>query len=389
MKDLLRYELKKLFTKRFLFIVILILLVANAFNIYNTYDRYHKNYNKEFSQAQWQIYKLVEGKLTQDKINKLVDYKNSLSSETKADKPIEYYINKDGDLAITEETLMKIKNAYQYSSSINELLQINDVQKSVLQEINNDYLLKEALLIENTYSKRTIDSFYNTEAYGTYFSYDFSSFLILMIIFFSTASLFSGEKETGMLSVIRSSKNGRIKLSLAKQWAVTINTVFISLVFFLCDFLMFLFCLRPRGMFSPLYAISSFEYSPLNISIFEFLLLTYTIKIFGFVIFSLISAVLSSVFDKSYMVFVADFAFLILLMFISAFKTGLLEYINLINPINLLTNRNMFAKFNVINIFGEPVFKFVVVIVCAVFFAITLSVVTCLLNNENSRRRRI
>lgn len=388
MKDLFRYELKKIFTRRFLFFVIMILLCANAFNIYSTYDKYHKNYSRDYFEAEWQIYKLAEGELTQERINILLDYKNELLISAETGNPLEYYyINADGDLQITEEMLVKMKNAYQYGDKIDELLEINDMQKTVLKNADNNYLLKEALLVEKTYSERSIDSFYNTEAFGTYFSYDFSSFLILMIIFLGTASLFSGEKEKGMLSVIRSSKNGRIKLSLAKQMAAAIFTLFVCIVFFVCDFLIFLCCLRLRGIFSPVYAIPSFEYTPLNISVCGFLLLTCTIKIFGFIIFSFISSVLSSLFDKSYMVFAADFIVLVLLMFMSAYSSRMLDYINIINPVNLLTNRNMFAEFNVINIFGEPVFKFAVVLICSIFFAIALSVTVCLLNNSNARRK--
>ena len=190
-----------------------------------------------------------------------------------------------------------------------------------------------------------------------------------------------------MLSVIRSSKNGRIKLSVAKQTAAVFYTLFVSIVFFVCDFLMFLYCLRLRGIFSPVYVISSFEYTPLNISVCEFLLLTCTIKIFGFIIFSLISSVLSSVFDKSYMVFAADFMVILLLMFMSAYSSQMLDYINIINPVNLLTNRNLFAEFNVINIIGAPVFKYVIVIIGSILLAIALSVTVCLLNNANSRRK--
>ena len=110
MKDLFRYELKKLFTKRFLFVVILILLCANAFNIYNTYDKYHKNYNRDYFEAKWQIYKLAEGELTQDRINTLLDYKNKLLISAETGIPLEsYYINHNGDLYITEEILQKIK----------------------------------------------------------------------------------------------------------------------------------------------------------------------------------------------------------------------------------------------------------------------------------------
>lgn len=388
MKDLFRYELKKFFSKKFLFFVILILLCANAFNIYNTYDIYHKSYSKEFNEAKWQLYKLAEGELTQERINILLDYQNELLISAETGTPIEnYYINADGDLHITEEILAKMKDAYQYRSKINELLEINDTEKTVFQNADNDYLLKEALLVEKTYSQRSIDSFYNTEAFGTYFYYDFSSFLVLMIIFLGTASLFSGEKETGMLSVIRSSKNGRIHLSLAKQSAAAVFTLIVCIVFFVCDFLMFLYCLRLHGIFSPVYAISSFEYSPLNTSICGFLLLNCLIKSFGFIIFTFISSVFSSLFDKSYMVFAADFLFLVLLMFLSAYSSRMLNYINIINPVNLLTNRNMFAEFNVINIFGEPVFKFSVVLISSIFFAIALSVTVCLLNNSNARRK--
>lgn len=390
MNSLIFHELKKLFSNKILLIVTILLLFANAFNIYQTNDKYHDKYNLDVNEAQWQLYEEVEGVISADKTNWLYEYTQKLQSviSGESEELSFYYLNSYGDLSLATNLLNSIENANAYSDRIDELIEKNNEQLEIYKQKGNKYLIKKAQLVNDTYSARQISSFYNVDAYDTYFGYDFSSFLILLIVFLCTASLYAGENETGMLALMRSTPMGRLRLSNAKQTAMVIYTGAVCMLFFVCDLLMFLWCLRLRGIANPVYSMSSFEYSPLIISIGNFIILSSLLKYLGFVCFALISCVFSSLLKKAYMVFVADFVVCICFMFMSVYSGGVLDYLNLINPINMLLCRDMFSSFNVVNIFDTPVFRYVISFICTALFVCILSVFINLLNNTNSRAKR-
>lgn len=379
MNNLVFHELKKLFFKKILIFVVFFLLLTNAFNIYQSNDKFHDKYNLSVNEAEWSIYEMVEGKITAEKLGWITGYKAQLEEAANG--------GEDWDLTVVNNLLTELENTYKYSEKIDGLLLENDNQLAIYKQKGNGYLIKQSELVSQTYSARTIDSFYDVDTYNTYFNYDFSSFLILMIIFFATSSLYAGENESGMLSLMRSTPGGRLHLSNAKLAAMAIFTAAVCIAFFLCDFLMFLWWVRLRGFSNPLYSISSFEFTPLTVSIGGFSILLSVIKYVGFICFGLVSCIFSSVFKKSYMGFVTDFVLSIGFMAVSAYSGGVLDYFNLINPINLLTCRNIFSSFDVINIFGTPVFRYAVTFICAAVFICALYIGISLINNINPRAK--
>lgn len=390
MNSLIFHELKKLFSNKMLLVVTILLLFANAFNIYQTNDKYHDKYNLDVNEAEWRMYKEFEGLITPEKINYLYGYTEKLQSIVNKESEAlpSYYLNDYGDLTFATNILNSIENTDAYSDKISGLIEENNKQMEIYRQKENEYLVKKAQLISDTYADRRIGSFYNVDAYDTYFSYDFSSFLILLIVFLCTASLYAGENEAGMLILMRSTPMGRLRLSNAKQTVVIIFTGIVCLIFFVCDFLMFLWCVRLRGISNPLYSIDSFKYTPSVISIGGFMFLSALLKYFGFVCFGLISCIFSSFLPKAYMVFVTDFFLCIGFMFMSAYSGGVLDYINFINPINMLLCRDMFSSFNVVNIFGTPIYRYIVCFACTALFALILSLSINLLNNTNSTAKR-
>ncbi len=390
MNSLILHELKKLLSNKILIIVVFFLLFANAFNIYQTNDKYHDKYNLDVNEAEWSLYEIVEGDITSEKTKWLYEYIEKLQAVINGEQEelSSYFLNSHGDLSLATNLLHSIETAIGYGDKIDKLVEENNKQLEIYKQKENGYLIAKAELVNNTYSARQITSFYNVEAYNAYLNYDFSSFLILLIVFLCTASLYAGENETGMLPLMRSTPMGRVTLSNAKLNAMMMFLCIVSILFFVCDFVMFFLCLRLRGISNPVYSMSGFEYSPLVISIGNFMILSSLLKYLGFVCFSLISCVFSSLLKKSYMVLVADFGTCICFMAMSVYSGGGLDYLNLINPINMLLCRDMFSTFNVVNIFDTPVFRYIISFICTALFVCILSVFINLLNNTNSTTKR-
>lgn len=389
MNSLMLHELKKLFSKKILIFALFFLLFTNGFTIFQANNQYRDPINSLYDETAWQVYKTVEGKMDAKKISKLFAYRDQLQAVASGTGNIsEYYLNLTSDTIIVNNLIDKLQKTYQYADDMTQLLNNNTTQLAIYQEKGNEYLVKQAELTAKTYSGRGINSFYDVDTYNTYFNYDFSSFLILLLIFFATSSLYAGEEEAGMLSLMRSTSGGRLRLSNAKLAASAIFTGLVCLAFFACDFLFFLWCKRLVGASNPLYSISDFAYTPLNISIGGFSLLSCFCKYLGILCFSLISCLFSTVLKKSYLTFVVDFIFCMGCMALSTYGGGALDYLNLANPINLLTCRNLFSSFYVVNIFGTPVFRYIVVFLCIFALLGVLYALVSLLNMPNTRRQR-
>ena len=403
MKQLFAHEMKKIFSNRLFLFLLLFLLFVDGLYIYKTYDTYRDPYNKETSEAQWKIYQTVEGEITAEKVNALTAMIDRLEADNTGDAAdldpsmaagadggaqSGYYYNAYWDLTVARNLFDKLSAAYYYSRDMEALLAENEALLALYREKGNTTLVKQAELIAESYSGRAITSYYDTETYGSYFSYDFSSFLILLLVFLMTAALYAGETESGMRYLLRSTPGGRLRLMAAKQCAMAVSVTAICVLFFVCDFLLFLWCVRLRGGGNPLYSITAFSQTPLNLTVGGFALLLAALKWIGFLCFGQIGCLLSSLFEKSFLVFAADLLLCFALMVLSTCSGGILEYLNLLNPLQLLIGREMFYTFRTVELFGAPVFRYGVCLGCCVALGMVLFAATAALNNAGMKRRR-
>ncbi len=388
MNNLFFYELKKMLSSKLLIFAVLFLLFINGFNIYTVNDKFHDKANLDVTLAEWQIYLLFEGKITEKKTEALQNYKNDLELAAQGNAELErYYLNAYSDLTLVSRFLGDLKNAEGYKEQINSLLNENEKQSSVYEKKDNGYLIKTAQLIGERYANREITEFYNVEPFDNYFGYDFSSVLILMLVFLASSKLFAGERESGMEILLKSTLKGKRELNNAKINVLVSFTVIICILFFLTDFFMFEKCLRFRGLDNPLYSIKNYIYTPLNISIGSFTILHILLKLIGITAFASLGALFSSLFDKSLIVFVCDVFALAFFMLLSVYTNEALDVFNLFNPITMLLSRQMFFDFNAVNIFGFPVLKCYVAFACNSLFILLTTAVTAKINSGKKRVR--
>lgn len=389
---LLKFELKKLFSKKFVLVSLALLFCLNAFNIWQNYAKYSRLHPD--CELEWQrkvFYEKLEGELTSEKVKWIKDYNEKMSyyvqSGISAD--VEFIgENATADMYLSGEFLDEIKRIYNYNSEIKQLKADNAERRENAQSHANVYLEKTADKIDRTYGDRTIGSFYDYNAFETYFSYTFSSFFVLLVLLLAFSPLFAGEYESGMYLCFMASENGRKKTSTAKSGAMAVFTVFVSALFAISDLIMFYFCVRLRGFFAPIYALESFKYSSLTCSIGTFIFLMFLIKVLGFVSFGFMYSVLSSVFHKSYEVFACGLVLTFALMFLSAYSKEAFDLFNVINPINLIIGSNMFMSFDVVNIFSSPVWRWALTLVCCLVFAVLMFFAVNAINNKNVRRAK-
>ncbi len=385
MKALITGELKKMFSQKIVIIVATLLLLINVFNIYSSVvDSSDYWLLKE---AEAKIYSIAEGEITESKVKELVDYRDKMFDANQNNEKIETILGTPlSDYYIAERIVGKLTSVYNYASSIEQLKEDVLIQKDVLESKNNRYLTRVNEKIAKVYTQRQINSFYNTTGYEKYFSYNFSSFLIILIVILGVSTLFSGEKEAGMFQLNLSTANGRIKLTSAKLIACITFSISVGLLFYLSDYIVFSNITTMNGLKLPVYSLDSFGFSPISFSIGNFIFFTTMIKIGGIVYISVITALLSSVLNRSYIVLAVSLLAVFGFMYITAYSTETMLYISLVNPVNLLTCTKMFETFNVVDIFNYPMFRYSIsLIMSSLFIALTLLSVY-ITNNANSKR---
>ena len=107
------------------------------------------------------------------------------------------------------------------------------------------------------FSDRLIPELHYTEMYQHYLQYDFSVFLVLLLVIYGLVHVFVLEKETEMELLLQSTIYGKRKTAAAKLLASVIFMISVSLLFGSFD-----------GGSCPIYAVEYFETSPLSVSLF-------------------------------------------------------------------------------------------------------------------------
>lgn len=253
----------------------------------------------------------------------------------------------------------------------------------------NEFYANANRLYCNTYRGRQINEIYDTDSLPDYFSYSLSSVLIIITLLMGIIPVFCSEYECDMNTVLLTSKCGRLKTVNAKIIASIIFTFTVTLLFSLCDFIGFMLFNGLDGLSQSVYAIQGYENCPLNINVWQFLFLQFVFKYIGMCILSLAFLIFSRLFKKSNLPFICGLIMLFTLMLCKVFitsQTG--KYVNLINPISFLTSYNNFSDFNILNIFGVPVFEWQIMIMIGLMLIAILYAIILLIPLKMGFKRR-
>lgn len=387
MKKLVGFELKKIYSIKFLKLFVIILLIANIFNIYTNYDLMvtPEEYmiNSEFCEIDKIKHKMdtdYEGTITPEKVNALKEHYTNCQKVIDGNELISeelYFPSAYTDMVQTGIILEEMERIYSYSTDkISKLIQNNETLKEEAAQTDNKYSYRVTSLIKNIYSYRDLNNFYRVNEYEPLFSYKLSSLCALLLSCFVAGYLFSGEKEKAMNSLIKCTQKGKGTIFLAKQFALFIFCIFICVLLFVFDFYLFYLCRRPSGIFEPIYAMENYAYSPFNISILNFYILVCLFKILGIYSIALVSFFFSSIFRKSSLSLLCSFLSVFIFMYAGLYTDGVFSYLRYINPISLITSVNLLETFSVENVLGFPVFSFILTFIGVLFFSVVISIMT-------------
>lgn len=353
--SLFSYEIKKVFSKRLIWVILgffLLLDIVKIGMLYN--DTVVKDTLSDGRQA---VIDEIKGSITNEKISFVIGKKRELDelvgnrtykTEYDSSTYTGYWF---GDSIVFGKIYDDLDYAYHYTESLNRIK--TKAEENLTIYPNDSYEAVRSQKILDVYGEREIKSYYDTIGYETYFSYDFSVLLILLFLLVSITPVFSEEREIGMNLLILSSPNGKRSTTKVKLSSVIAITFGVTILFLLLDFFLFFFLFNLEGGNNPLYSLKSFAYTPLNISILQYVFLSSFLKLLGSLFFSLLYAFFSSACKSVLMSMAGAVGTLLLLVFCNDFVS--IDLFKYLSPVSLFKNRILFQSYTSLNFFRIPV----------------------------------
>ena len=190
----------------------------------------------------------------------------------------------------------------------------------------------------------------------SYFSYRAGDFLLLVLIVYLSSTLFTHERISGFLPILRSTKNGRTKTAVAKLCVLTVMVTAIFLLFTTETWLIFWFRTGFSSIRNGIQIFISLQLCPYVITVGQFFLLSIIIRLCAFIVFSLIASLISVSLYHPVAEFVANTVVVgssyLLYMTRSVSPDGLLANIGLFPSLEVIP---LFARYRAADFFGYPV----------------------------------
>ena len=382
MRQIIAYECRKLLRNR---LVLFLLLLFSALNLYRISGVYRKftGADPDSSAAiarTFQVYAEASGEWNNDTIRYVTEeYKKAKASvdagifSTEPNQPDTHTGFIFLDMNIFEEIRDGMNTRYHYENTMAALVEKAEENARFYEEKGNSYLAEQNRLIAETYRGRKVTAFYDTRGLNTYFKYDFSVLLILMLMIPMLSPLFAREHEIDMHGLLHLTQNAG-RLPLCKLAAGMLAVCAVSLLFFTEDFLAFRFLYHIRGLSQPVCTLDGFFYTPLNLSIGTFILLNAALKTLSLLALGGICMAISAAAKNEMIPFGISCAVFLLLVAGDAFLNS--SVLHILNPVTLFSDKHLFREYQTVSVFGKPCFRFVLPVAATVSELLLLTAVT-------------
>lgn len=387
------YEFRKLFGSRAVLLLILALLAVNGYQIHQVQqERDVMLRNELYPQVYEEMHERYAGEITADKIAELLTIYRPLQEAVErrlgyADYDPDSYTGNVGsdEYFFARFFVDEMEYDYLYQNYAYGIVRRALTNMTFYEEKGNLYEYeKNARIAEDFYGRR-IDTFAYTGMFFHYLPYDFSVLLVLIICLFGMAGVFVTEKETEMSMLLATSRNGGRKTAAAKLTASFLFCCLVCVLFWLEDFALFSAFFRSgwEAAASPLYALASFQNTPLRLTIGEFSLVMCVLKTLGVWGCCTLYLLLSSLCRSTLIPYIGGLCLTAALLYGQA---GSLYDVRrkCFNPLELADGNGLFSRARYVNLLGQPVRMYWPVIGSVIIGSLLL----CGLLLWGNRRRR-
>lgn len=400
MVRLIRYEFIKQFCKRSILALFVVFSLANLFKIYGEYKSYSYladgNGERSWHTLHWQLYEEYRGEITPEKIERLlaayqplVEATSDMTASTATDDPNTMTGNLYSDRNLLDKYFVQpMQYSYEYSRRSEQAANRARQSAALYGERGAVYQRRESGAIYNLYAGRTIPAFAYREMCNYYLNYDFSIVLTLLLCLYGIIGTFVSERETQMDMLLLASPNGGRKTALAKILAATLFLLLTSLWFSFLDLIGFAASFQTlEGLALPVFAIPNFAEVSVNLSIFQYVLLSAVLKCAGAWVMGMLWLLVSMFWKNALLPFVIDFA-LCMALTVSGAACAYSNFFwtKVLNPYSLLANRVLLGKTEFVNLGGFPVLTWQAAAWFALIAGLAAAAMIYFLSAENGHR---
>ena len=377
----MKFEVKKLVCKRIVYVIVVLSMLINGIYCFNSADKINSKKYKNASECQKNIYKKIEGKITQDKADFIsTEYERLKKTIESGDNSKEYdettysgYIFLDYN--IFKEIYDEFKYNVEYKTEAENICKKANECEKIYEIKNNKYFVEYYKNYSVIFSNRYIDEFYDTRGWDIYFKYSFSNLIIIMLIIFINCGIFCNEREEKMAVLIISTSSGKTHLIRDKIIAGVIVSLIIACAFYIEDFIIFMTVTNLHGFDNLIYSVRTFKMCPLNVSMLQFCIYIFICKITGIIVISSLVALASSMSDTNFVSSVLAVIFIIVLVIFNNIKIKT-------DILCLITPQLYLKEYDIVKIFNKPILKTNYNMICALLIVIAVYIAVWWLEAE-------
>lgn len=375
---ILHYELKKLFSyKSFLFIIAAVLVMSIVSTLWDIAGRHASP--DEYRQ----IYSAIQ----------------SMSEEE-----AEAYITRQIDIAFSGEggfspdAICSARDRYAQIKGYGGFLDYIKERCRSITGISffadeDSFAYKNALKTETVYDNVKINSlpFEVSEGVEIVLFNDISDILLVFAIFASAIFVFTKDKEIGILNLLHSYRKGRGSLCINKLLVLLIFSALANLVFIGANLAIGGFTYGLGDLTRPIQSVNGFFECSFNLSLWQYLLITFIFKSLGGFLWGVLFAFICSFSGNNAQIYgisvvVAVTEVLLYTKISTLSNYGLLHDFNLVS---FIKPDNIFSTYRNINLFNEPFNALIVIpVVWTTLIALLIFAVVKTFAGEKNREYR-
>ena len=303
----------------------------------------------------------------------------------------------------------KIFAYYELTSNINTVISAKEYREAVYNNVSNvvddgSYEAKEKLLLKKAYEKETIyymDSYKgvnNLLSNENVFSEYATSFLIILIC----CNIFVIEHEQNMYKLVISTKKGRRKLYNNKVIISVCVAVICAIVQTLIEILIIGNSYGFSGFSQDIQNLSYYIKSPFDLSVLELIIITFVLRIIGYIIVALITCCISTLMTNSAMPLIITSIIVIGIITLgysySLYDQNMFMMVNwelydkymilryFSGLVYLFDTEEFLSRFEVYNILGTPVYSIIVSVISRIIEIIMLYILGATLYKYRFRK---
>lgn len=362
----MRYELKKIFSKKVVLSILLILnvnLMLLLLYIYGTGQMYSipaHAYRNVFQEMQ-----------EKNNIQK-AEYLKTKSAQMDNLATVEDYQTKN----MLQKLALEAQQSSEYEAYLTQLEQEMLTKESIgILSDNSSFSVENAIKMRGIYQNLhgTEVSF---EAYEGVLLVDFTvtNILLVFLIAFLASNCVVQEKEDGILQILRCCKNGRGALIAKKVLSLLFVCAVLCALFLIENLIVGAFAYGIGDLFRPIQSVPDYAAFPLKITVLTFLILVWAIRVLTTFLVALFVLLLSTV---VYQMIIP----LVVTIIIGGISWVLFSVIDIqsaavffyyVNPVSMLKTLPLLKGEVNLNILGNPVNPMIVAVVIGLITGILL-----------------